>query len=117
MIQFSDATKHYFLGAVGGALVLAMVASSWDLVLTRDAAKQLAKKSADAAVAQALAPFCVERFNSQKDVSAKLVELKKQDQYQQAAYIEKGGWASIPGSSAPNSDAARVCAEILTKAP
>jgi hypothetical protein len=116
MIKFSDATKQYFWGAVGGALVLAMVTSSWDLMLTRGAVEQLGKKRAAAAVAQALAPYCVERFQSQKDASAKLAELKKQDQYQQGTFIEKGGWATPPGSSAPNSDVAKVCAEMLTKA-
>ena len=116
MIKFSDTTKHYFLGAVGGAVALAMVTSSWDLMLTPAAAEKLAKTRAATAVAQALAPFCVERFQSQKDASAKLAVLKKQDEYQQADFIEKGGWASIPGSSVPNPDAAKVCAEVLTKA-
>jgi len=116
MIKFSDATKHYFLGAVGGAVVLAMVTSSWDLMLTPAAAERLAKTRADAAVAQALAPFCVERFRSQNDASAKLAELKKLDEYQQAAFIEKGNWATTPGSSAPNSGAAKACAEMLMKA-
>ena len=116
MIKFSDATKHYAIGAAGGAIALAMVTSSWDLMLTPGAAERLAKKRADAAVAQALAPFCVEKFRSQKDASAKLVELKKQDEYQQAAFIEKGGWATVPDGSATNSGAAKVCAEMLTKA-
>ena len=115
MIKFSDATKHYAIGAAGGAIALAMVTSSWDLMLTPAAAERLGKARAEVAVAHALAPFCVERFQNQKDASAKLAELKKQDQYEQGTFIEKGGWATMPGSSAPNSDAAKVCAEILTK--
>ena len=115
MLKLSETNKHYLLGAVGGALALAMVTSSWDLMLTPGAADRLAKTRAEAAVAQALAPFCVERFRSQKDVSAKLAELKKEGEYQQAAFIEKGNWATAPGSSAPNSGAAKACAEILTK--
>lgn len=114
-MKFSDETKHYALGAVGGAVALAMVAYSWHWVLTPAAADRLAKTRAETAVAQALAPFCVDKFRSQKDAPVKLAELKKQDQYQQAAFIEKGGWATTPDSTAPNSGAAKVCAEILTK--
>ena len=68
MMKLSETNKHYLLGAVGGALVLAMVTSSWDLMLTPGAAERLGKKRADDAVAHALAPFCVAKFQSQKDV-------------------------------------------------
>ncbi len=115
MFKLSETHKHYLLGAVGGALVLAMVTSSWDLMITPAAAERLGKARAEAAVAQALAPFCVERFRAQKDASAKLAELKKEGEYQQAAYIEKGNWATTPGASTPNSGAAKACAEILAK--
>ena len=117
MIKFSDATKHYAIGAAGGAIVLAMVTSSWDLMLTPAAAERLGKTRAEVAVAQALAPFCVQSFQSQKNASANLAELKKQDEYQRAAFIEKGNWATTPGSSEPNSGAAKACADLLlTKA-
>ena len=114
-MQFSDSTKHYFWGVVGGAVGLLMVTYSWKLMLTPAEAERLGKARADAAVAQALAPFCVERFQHERDASAKLVELKKLDQYQQATFVEKGGWATLPGSTVPNSGAAKVCAEILLK--
>ena len=116
MIKLSESNKHYLVGAIGGALALAMVTSSWDLMITPAAAERLGKKRADEAVGRALAPFCVEKFRSQKNGSASLAELKKQDQYQQASFMEKGGWATSPGSEAPNSEAAKICAEILTKA-
>lgn len=116
-MKFSDTHKHYFWGAVVGAVGVLMVAFSWDFVLSPATAERLAKAQAEAAVAQALAPFCVQRFQSDKDAPAKLAELKKQDQYQQAAFLEKGGWATPPGSSVPHSGAAKVCAEMLTKSP
>jgi len=116
MLKLSETNKHYLIGAIGGALVLAMVTSSWDLMITPAAAERLGKKRAEEAVAKAVAPFCVERFRSQKDISAKLAELKKQDQYQQGTYLANGGWATTPGTTTPNPEAARVCAEMLTKA-
>lgn len=114
-MQISDAHKHYFWGAVVGAVGVLMVTYSWKFMLTPGEAERLGKTRAEAAVAQALAPFCVDKFEHEKNAAAKLVELKKLDQYQQAAYIEKGGWATLPGSTTPNSGAAKTCAEILAK--
>jgi len=42
------------------------------------------------------------------------VELKKVSTYQQGSFIEKGGWATLPGSDNANSAVARQCAEMLS---
>ena len=33
--------------------------------------------------------------------------------WQQAAFVEKGGWATLPGSDLANSSVARACADML----
>ena len=43
-----------------------------------------------------------------------MVELKKVSSYQQGSFIEKGGWATLPGSDTANSSVARACAEMLS---
>jgi hypothetical protein len=43
-----------------------------------------------------------------------LTALKKTDAWQQAAYVEKGGWAVIPGSKAADSGVSQACAAILS---
>ena len=43
-----------------------------------------------------------------------MVELKKVSSYQQGPFIEKGGWATLPGSDNANSAVARACAEMLS---
>jgi hypothetical protein len=50
------------------------------------------------AVVAALAPICVERFHQQADAETKLVEFKKVSSWDRRSIIEKGGWATMPGS-------------------
>ena len=47
-------------------------------------------------------------------MAASLVELKKANSWQQGAYVEKGGWATMPGSSSADSAVAKACADVLT---
>ena len=41
--------------------------------------------------------------------------LRKTSSYDQAAYVQKGGWANMPGGTTANTDLARACADALTK--
>jgi len=61
----------------------------------------------------ALAPICVDKFQHAAGAEANLVELKKVSSWQQTSFVEKGGWATLPGSDAANSSVARACAEML----
>jgi len=60
-----------------------------------------------------LAPICANKFTQQTDATANLVELKKVSSWQQSSFIEKGGWAIMPGSTAADSGVASACAELL----
>jgi hypothetical protein len=61
-------------------------------------AKALADQSATSAVVAAIAPICVDQFQRSADVAANLTELKKASTWEQSTYVEKGGWALMPGS-------------------
>ena len=51
------------------------------------------------------------------DAAVNLAALKKINYvWEQGSYVEKGGWATMPGSDKPNSEVARACAEVLSKA-
>src|SRR5687768_11927633 len=91
--------KAALWGAVGGAVALGMIGSSWDFWVSHGAAERMAQQRATMAVANALAPLCVEKFNVHGNAKANLVELRKFDQYAQVTYIEKGGWATLPGKT------------------
>ena len=112
-IQFSDRTKHMALGAVIGAVALAMIGYSWDFFLTPAEQEAMADRRAKDAVAAAVAPYCVARFQREPDAQAKLAELRKTEQWSRAAFIEKGGWAKAPDGKSPDSTVAAQCAEAL----
>lgn len=82
--------------------------------MTGGTAETLAKNSAATAVIAALTPICVEKFQQAADASANLAEMKKAGYaWDQSKFVEKGGWATMPGSTEPNSAVAKACAESL----
>ena len=112
--QFASA-KPYILGAIGGAAILAIAGFTWGGWVSEGTANKLAAQRADVAVVQALAPICVQNFRDQIDADAQLVTLKKLSTYEQRGFVEKGGWAAIPGIPDVNPAVARACAEALSK--
>ena len=76
-------------------------------------AKTLADSTASSAVVAAVAPICVDQFQRSADATDNLTALKKTDSWQQAAYVEKGGWAMMPGSKAVHSGVPQACAALL----
>jgi pimeloyl-ACP methyl ester carboxylesterase len=106
-------TKPALWGALAGAIAVAVVGFSWGGWVTAGTADQLAKKEPDAAVVMALAPICVENFQRQPDAVANLAALKETSSYQQARFIENGGWATMPGAESPHTGTARACANML----
>ena len=100
-------------GAVAGAVALSVVGFSlfgWTLGST---AERMATNRAESAVVSVLAPICVEKFQQQTNSAAKLIEFKKAFSWDQRALIEKGGWATTPGTEKINSAVATACAEKL----
>jgi hypothetical protein len=73
----------------------------------------MAQERSQTAVVGVLAPICVERFQHQVDAATKLIEFNKVSSWDRRSIIEKGGWATTPGSDTPNSAEASACAERL----
>lgn len=106
-------TKPAAWGAIGGAVALAIIGFSWGGWVTGGSAARTASQSADTAVIAALAPICATQFHDGADAAGKLVELKALSSYQRSGFVEKGGWATMPGSEAPVRGVANSCAEML----
>jgi hypothetical protein len=79
-------------------------------------AEQMAADRAQSAVVGVLTPICVEKFQHQADAVAKLAELNKVSPWDCESLIEKGGWATVPGSDTSNFAVAQACAERLGSA-
>ena len=61
-----------------------------------------------------VSPICVDKFQRSADAGTNMVELKKISSYQQASFVEKGGWATLPGSDRADSSVAQACANMLS---
>jgi hypothetical protein len=113
VILQGDSLKRLLQGAFIGFLATVVIGFGWGGWTLGSTAKQLADKSASSAVIAALAPICVDKFQHAAGVEANLVELKKVSSWQQRTFVEKGGWATLPGSDVANSSVAQACADLL----
>jgi len=108
-------TKPALWGMLAGAIIVTVAGFNWFGWTTRSSSESMAQMQSRSAVVGALAPVCVERFQRARDASTTLDELKKIDSWSQGDFIEKGGWATVPG--APPTDqvtaVARACASLL----
>ena len=105
--------KPALWGAVAGAVAISVIGFSsmgWTLGST---AERMAADRAQSAVVSVLAPICVEKFQQQANSAAKLIEFKKAASWDQRALIEKGGWATTPGTEKMNSAVASACVDKL----
>ena len=109
-----DSLKRLLQGAATGAVVTMIVGFGWGGWTLGSNVEKVAKERADTAVVAVLAPICVDQFRQAVNASANLGELSKFSYaWDRDAFIEKGGWAIMPGSDATNPAVAKACAESL----
>jgi hypothetical protein len=113
-MKIHPGVKPAVWGAVVGGVAFAVVGFSslgWTLGST---AEKMATQRAETAVVAVLAPICVEKFQQQTDAAAKLVAFNKiSSSWDRRSLIEKGGWATVPGTDKPNSAVVSACVEKL----
>ncbi len=97
MLQ-SDSFKRLAQGAAVGAVATMIIGFSWGGWSVESTAAKRADEASRTAVVAALAPICVDRFQHAADAVNNFVELKKVSTYMQGSFVEKGGWATSPGS-------------------
>lgn len=109
-------TKPALWGIAGGAVGLAIIGFTWGGWTTAAKAETAARNRADEAVVAALVPMCVDKFQHASDAPANLAALKNVSSWSQGEFVEKGGWAMLPGTHSPEqvSAVARACAASLT---
>jgi hypothetical protein len=110
----SDSLTRLSQGAFVGFVATLLVGFGWSGWTLGSTAKENAVKTAAAAVVAVLAPICADKFRQAAGAPANMAELKKTSSWQQDTYIEKGGWATFPGMSAPDRSVAQACANLLT---
>ncbi|HEV8437732.1 MAG TPA: hypothetical protein VGT40_06535 [Methylomirabilota bacterium] len=102
-------------GAVIGAVAAMIIGFStlgWTLGST---AERMALERTSSAVVAALTPACVDSFMKQADSTKQLTGLRDIDSWKRQEVVEKGGWATMPGSKEATPGVASACAEALLK--
>jgi hypothetical protein len=109
-------TKPALWGIAGGAVALAVVGFGWGGWITGGKAEAAALTRVNDAVVLALAPVCVDKFQRAGDSVANLAALRKVETWSQGDFVEKGGWAAVPGTNSSErvSAVAKACAVLLT---
>ena len=102
-------------GALGGAIVLAIIGFAWGGWVTGGTAQEMAEEMAENAVVARLAPICVEQFRQDPEKDQKLIGLKKEDAWKRNNFVEKHGWSTMPGEKKPDGKVAERCAELIVQ--
>ena len=106
-------TKPMLWGAVGGAVICAVLGFTWGGWVTGSTARKDVAAATHTGMVAALAPICADRFRAQGDGPAKVAELAKASSWERGSVVEKSGFALMPGAKTADSDVARACAEML----
>jgi hypothetical protein len=107
-------TKTWVFWSWVVSIVLTMIIGfAWGGWVTKKTAQTLAQNMADEAVAERLAPMCVLQFNADPGKDQKLGELKAGSSWSRGDYVQKQGWATMPGEEQPDRKVAEECAKLL----
>ena len=108
--------KPFVWGMAAGAVVLLIVIFSAGWVVTSGSADAEAKAVATDAVMNRLAPIAVEQFMQDPNKEDRLKEMKKLDSWgenSRSNYVQKQGWATMPGEKIPDVEIADEVARRL----
>lgn len=96
------------------AMATIVVGFSWGGWVTGGTAEALAVTAGDVARGQLASTICVEKFKASPDSALRLTELKaKTVGYERQKFVEAGGWATMPGETAPERRTSIGCATAL----
>ena len=114
MLQ-GDSLKRLLQGAAAGAVVTIVVGFNWGGWTLGSTVEKVTKERADAEVVAVLAPICIDQFRQAVNAAANLSELTKfKYSWDRDVFIEKGGWAIMPGSETASPAVGKACAETLS---
>ena len=108
-----ESLKRLLQGVAVGAVATMVVGFNWGGWMLGGSANKMADDAAKSAVVAVIAPICVEQFQKSTDAVTNMVELKKISSYQQATFVEKGGWAMMPGGTEVSAGVTQACAKML----
>jgi hypothetical protein len=107
--------RPFLWGSAVGAIVLLIVIFSAGWVVTSSSAQIKAKEMATSAVMERLGPIAVAQFMLDPNKEERLADLKKLDYWKRGEFVQKQGWATMPGQKEADSEVADECARRLVE--
>jgi|TARA_R110002126_G_scaffold202759_2_gene350099 hypothetical protein len=114
-MQIPEETKPALIGAVAGAVALAIVGFNWGGWVTGGSASNMSEEDSTAAVVMALTPYCVQNSRNDPKSVALMAELEKASRYQRRGVVEDAGWATPLGAESPDRELAEACQIALSE--
>lgn len=105
--------KVFAWGVGVGAVLLLIIIFTTGWVVTSGSAKTKAEKMVEEEILKRLVPICIEQFQKDPQKKEKLMELKNLNYWKRGEYVEKQGWATMPGMTDPERIVADACARSL----
>jgi len=102
-----------FWSWIGSVVLTMIIGFAWGGWVTGGTARSMAQTIADEAVVKRLAPICVLQATRDPGKAQRLEALGKTDSWQRSEYVEKQGWATMPGEEKPDSKVAEECTRLL----
>jgi alpha/beta superfamily hydrolase len=101
--------KPSIYGAITGGALVAFIGFSWGGWVTSGAADKMAVSMARDDVVAAMVPVCLDMARTDPERMAKLTTIKATETYQRRDALMEAGWATMPGTDAPDRDIAKAC--------
>jgi len=102
-----------FWSWVASVVLTMIIGFAWGGWVTGGTARSMAETMAEEAIIKRLAPICVVQFKQAPGKDQKLKELEKTNSWQRSEYVEKQGWATMPGEEKPDSKVASECTRLI----
>ena len=108
-MTFPEWTKPGIYGALGGAIAVSILGFSWGGWTTSGGAQSVAQDLAAEEVTLAMVPVCLNMSAADPERTEKLAALQEVSGLGRRAAMMETGWATRPGSDAPDRDLADAC--------
>ncbi|MCM2561275.1 hypothetical protein M8756_00515 [Lutimaribacter sp. EGI FJ00015] len=100
-------------GALIGAAFVGIVGFTWGGWVTGSTAHDRAMSMSHDDVVASMVPVCLDMARSDPARAEKLETIRAVSAYKRRDALMEAGWATMPGSDAPDRDIARACLQEL----
>jgi alpha/beta superfamily hydrolase len=112
-----DGLKSHAIALGVGVIATLVIGFTWGGWVRGSTARRMTDTAVTAEIVALYTPQCVKRFEAQTNMPEQWAALKKANaDYNQQDFIEKTGFATLPGAKEPNDDVASACVDKLTTA-